>query len=83
MEEGKEAVLREDKVFIPIKYVGEIIPNFEYTYMNKEVHIYLDNYSYILTTDKAYISMLTNEGTLQKVHYIIENGVTKIDFKAL
>ena len=51
--------------------------------MNKEVHIYLDNYSYILTTDKAYISMLTNEGTLQKVHYIIENGVTKIDFKAL
>lgn len=83
MEAGKEAVLREDKVFVPIKNVDKLIPEFEYRYINKEVHVYLEHYNYILDSNKDYISIFTNEGVEQKVHYIIEDGVTKLDFKAM
>lgn len=83
METGKEAVLRDDKIFMPIKYMGNLVQGLEYKYIDKDVHLYLDNYNYILAKHKDYISILTNEGTEQKIHYVIEDGVTKLDFRAL
>ncbi|MDA3730271.1 C39 family peptidase [Niameybacter massiliensis] len=82
-EEGKDILLKDEHIFIPVSYISQFIDSFNYEYKDKKVYIQLEGQSYILEREQDYIDIVLEDGSVVPLHYWIEDGITRIELDAL
>lgn len=83
VEDGKEILMSDNKIWIPITYINQLVESFSHEYKDKKVHVYLDERAYVLENNAGDVDLILNDKTTVKLYYKIEKGVTRIDFKGI
>lgn len=83
IEDGREIIMRDDKIWMPIIYINQFVESFTYEYKDKKIYLYIDEHAYELENSAGDIDLVLDDDNQVKLYYEVEKGVTRIDFKGL
>lgn len=83
VEKGKEILMKDNKIWLPITYIHLFTKSFRYEYKDKQIYMDLDEHTYVLNNQAGNVDLILEDGMTVKLDYQIENGVTRIEFGGL